>query len=50
MPPSFGFWSKLCPFEKKNSYDNSILKPTVDLTILTEDRMTSKWGVDRDDD
>ena len=41
------FWPKLCP---KNSYGDSILKPTVDLTILTEDRMTSKWGVDRDDD
>ena len=41
------FWPKICP---KNSYDDSILKPTVDLTILTEDRMTSKWGVDRDDD
>ena len=43
------FWPKLIILPK-NSYDDSILKPTVDLTILTEDRMTSKWGVDRDDD
>ena len=47
---NFLAFRKSAEIVKKIRNDYDILKPTVDLTILTEDRMTIKWGVDRDDD